>query len=237
MTTTFETKPFTTEDLPAANELLADLSAEERLQWAAEQFDDSLWALTSAGVDSPVLPQLLKKAGVRTNFVHINTGVQYPEIFPFLIRLSKEYDLTVVSVKSEWGDLSDEEAAARYEEDSEQYRNVTKREPLSRAINELGITALLSGVRADQTENRSNLDFIGLGNSGEFRIHPILDWSEYKISEFSADEGLLLHPLNHLASIGDRIHTTAGEGRSGRLEEKSECGLHLNLACSEPAAA
>lgn len=86
----------------------------------------------------------------------------------------------------------------------------------------------MSAVRADQTENRAGFDYIQPGRDGEYRIHPIIDWTEEDAVKFISQEGLAEHPLAQLyGSIGDRITTVPGEGREGRLLEGGECGMQL----------
>lgn len=218
--------------LAEANAELAPLSAAERVQWAAERFDEGLWALTSGGIDSPVLPHVLRQAGVDVPFLHINTGVSFPETLPFLVSLAKKYDLSIHTVTSRLGELSDEEARDLFLSDPEGYRETTKLEPMRRAISELGITAILSGVRSHQTDNRANLGYIGGGKDGELRIHPILDWTDGQVEGFSQAEGLPVHPLSgEYGSLGDRINTVPAKGREGRLlGEHRECGLHLEVS-------
>ena len=206
---------------------LSSLSAIERIQWGDERFEEGLHGMISGGRHSGVLSALIEKAGLSIEEELINTGNLFPESIEYAREVSALHGHRLNITTSRWGELTDEEAQKRYDEDSELYKQVTKLEPLSRIIAKRGITAFLSGVRAGQNENRAGLGFIRLGRDGKYRIHPIYDWTDGQVESFIKEESVPEHPMTDYGSIGDRITTVPGEGREGRLLEKSECGLHL----------
>jgi phosphoadenosine phosphosulfate reductase len=241
MTTTYETEPFTRQDADSANRLLEPLSAQERIKWAKDKFQGGLYMLLSFGADSAVTPRLVEQAGEHVPGLTIDTGFRFDETHDFQEHLAGRFGLDDLHI------YGPDEHAVRdildtrlWETDIDAYHEITKLEPMGRAKKELGATAVLSGVRAHQTDNRANLGYISESSGGEFRIHPIIDWTEEQVARFIEDEDLPRHPLYYqgYGSIGDWTITRPGKGRSGRgLGQGSECGLHLNLYGKEPAEA
>jgi phosphoadenosine phosphosulfate reductase len=213
-------------DLEATNAHLQPLSATERIQWAVQTFNSGLYAMTSAGVDAALLPDHIAQAEQSVPFIHINTGFLPDETVAFRDDLSERYGFQVHEFGPSGEQIEEIAAQQLWEVDMARYGRVTKLEPLSRAINRLGVVALLSGVRGDQTENRATLDYVGTGNDGELRVHPFIDWSTSQVTEYITRNGLPRNPLYYqgFESVGDWHATVPGKDRSGRTVV--ECGLH-----------
>src|SRR5690606_28085582 len=101
-----------------------------------------------------------------------------------------------------------------------------------KAVKQLGIRALISGVHKDQTPNRASLRIVESGIFNETRVHPILHWNQKNIDEYIEENELPRHPLHAegYASIGDWTTTLPGRTRKEsrtKLGEHTECGLHL----------
>jgi phosphoadenosine phosphosulfate reductase len=216
-------------DLDATNQQLGVMEATDRIEWAHETFGDGLYSLSSFGVASALMLHLVQKTSVDVPVIAIDTGFWFPETQAFKDELVEqfEFDLHI------YGPAPHEVAAVTdtklWETDLGAYHEVTKLAPLRQAIGRLGVSALLSGVRRQQTSNRANLQYIDLGNDGELRVHPVLDWSDDQESDFFKQEGLPRHPLHDrgYGSVGDYTTTMPGPGRDGRNLSKRECGLHL----------
>jgi phosphoadenosine phosphosulfate reductase len=113
---------------------------------------------------------------------------------------------------------------------------VRKVEPLDRALH--GAAVWLTGLRADQSGSRRNLDFVAYDTDRRLlKVSPLLDWSRDQVAALVRDAGVphnTLHDKGFL-SIGCAPCTravVAGEPeRSGRWwweqDEARECGLHL----------
>ncbi len=203
------------------------MTAQGRIKWAARAFGKHLFAMTSAGVDSALMIDSLDKSGLRIPVLHINTGFLPKETLSFRDKLQHEYGFQLYEYGPSKAQVADVKELKLWDGDLELYSKITKLEPLTRAIKELEVKALLTGVRSDQTANRAKLSYIGLGNDGEIRINPFLDWSKAKVSRYIEANKL---PRNNLykkgfESVGDRHNTRPGKGRSGR--EVMECGLHV----------
>jgi phosphoadenosine phosphosulfate reductase len=106
---------------------------------------------------------------------------------------------------------------------------------MERALQELGATAWLSGLRRTQSEDRGKRPFIEKQDN-VIKIYPILDWDDRKTYKHLPDNKIPYHPLEGMgySSLGD-YHSTekydpskssdiSRHGGHGR-----ECGLHLDL--------
>ena len=119
---------------------------------------------------------------------------------------------------------------------------IHKVEPMERALNELGATATLAGLRREQSAQRKDMPVVTL-QRGRYKVAPILDWSTRDVHQYLKAHDLPYHPLYEqgYASIGDWYNTlpiTAEqherEGRFGGL--KQECGLHVPDTPEEDAS-
>jgi phosphoadenosine phosphosulfate reductase len=214
-------------DLVRANATLKNLSPIERIIWSYNLFGDDLYALTSAGVDSALLLEDIYKSKNKITVLNINTGFLPSETLKFRDKLQKNYGFKLIDFGPTKKEISDINNLKLWDQNLELYSHITKLDPLTRAIKELNIKALLTGIRSGQTENRSKLNVVGLGNDGELRIRPFIDWTEERVDEYFKLNKL---PRNSLykkgfGSVGD-IHTTkVGSKREGR--KVMECGLHI----------
>ena len=114
----------------------------------------------------------------------------------------------------------------------ERYNKMNKVEPMQRALKELEAQTWFAGLRRSQADTRQHLPV--LQRSGkQFKLYPIIDWSNKDLHYYLKDNGLSYHPLweQGYVSIGD-WHTTQSlqEGMSEQDTRffglKRECGLH-----------
>ncbi len=195
---------------------------------AYDKYGRRLYALSSFGTDAGTLLSLIKKAGIRIPVITIDTGFLFPETHLYKFTLQNKFGFRVIT----YGPYQDEVEQIAFdrlwEKDIDEYHRVVKVEPLKRAVEELGVDALLQGVRADQTEARASLSVVEEGSFGEERIHPLLNWKTDQVDSYLTDENI---PRNLLVyegyeSIGDWTTTMPGFGRSGRnLGITNGCGL------------
>jgi phosphoadenosine phosphosulfate reductase len=213
-------------DLDEVNTLLESLSAVERIGWAVRTFGPGLFAMTSAGVDSALMLDHIAEKNIPV--IHINTGFLPKETLIFRDELQDRYGFQLHEYKPSVERLGDIVAGKLWETDLSTYSRMTKLEPLAEAIRDLGVTALLAGLRGGQTTNRSKLGYIGRGHDGEYRIHPFIDWSEDEVSAYFDRHKLPRHPLyaRGFGSVGDMQTTAPGKQREGRTV--MECGLHVS---------
>lgn len=230
--------------LDTANVEIAGLDAVKTIQWAYDQFGDGLYMSSSFGVESALMFDLVKRSGLDIPVVTIDTDFWFGATRRFKDQLAARYgnkihvfgpthdEFRIASRLVDKG-FEEKKGSEVYDENVKKYNQVTKLEPMRRAVEFLGITALLSGVRADQTENRASLQKIDQGRYGEYRVHPALDWTEEWAKEYFLNEDLLRHPLFYqgYASVGDWPLTKPGSDRSesrAALGGKGlECGFNV----------
>ena len=115
------------------------------------------------------------------------------------------------------------------------YDRLRKVEPMQRALGELGATAWIAGLRADQTDHRRGLPVVGR-QGGRFKVLPILAWTSRDVHRYLQAHELPYHPLfeQGYATVGDwhssrpltADDTHERNTRFGGI--KQECGLHLD---------
>ncbi|MEM9916208.1 MAG: phosphoadenylyl-sulfate reductase [Planctomycetota bacterium] len=231
-------------NLDSANAQLADASPEQVIQWAGDTFGQGLVMSTSFGVQSAVMLSLVTKVLPDVPVIFIDTGFHFQETYQFADELT---DRLKLNLKVYAADESPSWFVARHgqlwdsdnPDDLNRYDLLRKVQPMNRALEELGATATLAGLRRQQTNHRANLRKVE-GQDGRFKVAPILEWSTKDVHEYLKAHDLPYHPLHEqgYASIGDWHSTrpiTAGQderaGRFGGL--KQECGLHLPMSKEE----
>ena len=115
------------------------------------------------------------------------------------------------------------------------YNFINKKEPMERALKELGAKVWLSGLRRAQSSDREKRPFIE--NQGSvLKFYPILDWDDRKTYQYLPQNNLPYHPLEGMGydSVGDH-HSTQKFDPSKPAEDSRhgghgrECGLHLDV--------
>lgn len=173
-----------------------------------------------------------KAADAPIRALSIDTGVKFPEIVAFRDRYAEEWNLDLTVVRpgvdlAEYPVAGDKVACCRK----------LKIEPLQRAIRDLGVAALLTGVRADEHQNRADRQWYEeRAEPAHTLAHPLLHWTEMDIWAFAMDAGL---PYCELYDQGYRslgcVPCTAksdalGPERAGRDRDKeSRMGMLHSL--------
>jgi len=222
--------------LEKANADLASATPQARIEWAVGHFGDGLMLSTSFGVQSAVMLHLATQVKADIPVIFIDTGYLFPETYRFAQELTERLSLNL-KVYQPLRTAAWQEAlhGKRWEmglEELEAYNRENKVEPMNRALQELGATAWLAGLRRTQSSTRKGLPVL-LRQNRMFKVHPIIDWSDRDIYQYLKQHDLPYHPLWHegYVSIGDWHSTKRLE--DGMSEEetrfngmKRECGLH-----------
>ncbi|MFP4566917.1 MAG: phosphoadenylyl-sulfate reductase [Spirochaetaceae bacterium] len=204
----------------------------------AELFGDRLVMSTSFGIQSAVLLHLAVSVVPRIPVIWIDTGYLPDETYSYAQTLTERLGLNLRVYQSSLSPARMEAIHGRLwetgrREDLDVYHRIRKVEPMQRALAELRATAWLSGVRRSQAGTRHDLPEVTL-RWGVVKVHPILDWSDEKVSHYLRENQLPRHPLEErgYATVGDRHlsrpledgEPNARASRFGGLKE--ECGLH-----------
>lgn len=223
--------------LASANSFLADLTAEQRTRWAAEQLPKELIISSSFGIQSAVMLHLVTQTVPNIPVVLLDTGYLFPETYQFIDELSERLRLNLKVYRANTSPLWQE---ARYgklwEQDLDgitRYNQLNKVEPLDRALKELNAKTWFSGLRRDQSASREDKGVVEVSR-GVLKVYPIIDWSKRQVHEYLTQNDLPYHPLweKGYVSVGD-IHTSRPL-EPGMSEEETrflgltrECGIHL----------
>lgn len=230
-------------DLAQANAHLTQIDAEGITRWAHETFGPGLVMSTSFGTQSAVMLHLVTRIVPDIPVIFIDTGFHFLDTYKFADELTARLKLNLKvyqsPVSAAWmlarhGKLWEQGVEGMNTLDTQR-----KVEPMDRALDELGATAVLAGLRAGQTDSRRSLGFVAR-QDGRYKVHPILRWTTKEIHDYLKQHNLPYHPLHDkgYASVGDWYNTlpvTADqherEGRFGGL--KQECGLHVPKTVEE----
>ncbi len=105
---------------------------------------------------------------------------------------------------------------------------------MERALEELGVSTWIAGLRREQSSSRSDLRVVEAVR-GRMKLHPIIDWSNRDVHQYLKQHDLPYHPLweKGYVSVGD-THSTVPLSAGMTEEEtrfagvKRECGLHVD---------
>jgi phosphoadenosine phosphosulfate reductase len=227
-------------DLEGLDRCLGQSSPERIVAWAAETFGDGLVMSTSFGIQSAALLHLATTVKPDLPVVWVDTGYLPVETYRFAEELTQRLDLNLRVVQSTLSPARMEALHGKLWESDDvealnRYDRIRKVEPMQKALDELGATAWLAGLRADQTDHRSRLPVIGR-HGARFKVHPILRWTTRDAYRYLKHHDLPLHPLfeQGFASVGDwhSSRAVAADDSSERDTRfrglKQECGLHLD---------
>lgn len=217
-------------DIRAANNELESMTPSERLLWADETFGDGLHALTSCGTQASLVLDHINKLGMRSSVIFLNTGFYPEETYDFKEDELSEFwadrefhefgppspsVLNYIKQKELWKPGPREIREGKKSRDI--YDETIKGKYLRQAVQELGATALITGVHRDQTEHRSSMGPLGRGKDGQIMVRAFVDWTEGQVYDYIEKNNLPTHPLYpERTYVGDV-----------NFMEKTECGIHF----------
>ncbi len=226
------------------SEELKNLNAGKRLELLYERLGSSLVASTSFGLQAAVMLKLLHDHAPKVPVIFIDTGFLFPETyryaeelmekFPLDYRIYQPYRFRRPHAGASAGNLWEQGRGGAP-------RNtglLTKVEPMSRALREIGGDVWLSGLRRAQSETRQDRPFVEQQKK-TIKAYPILDWADAQVEVFYHQNDLPRHPLAEqgYVTMGDWHSTrpsTDGTANGTRFNgDKYECGLHLDSGTSD----
>lgn len=233
-----------TASLDRLQNFYGELSAELLLATMIRQeFPGTIAMLTSFGADAGLLLSIVADIEPSLPILFLDTGKHFPETLEYGKALERMLGLTNVH----WLE-PDPALLNNVDKNGELWKTQPNRccwlrkvEPLNRAIESMGILALITGRKRFQTPERSNMQTIELDEAGVFRINPLATWSRDDSREATLTRKIPPHPLTAKGykSIGCAPCTIpVADGvdeRAGRWahtvgienEQKTECGIHV----------
>ena len=227
--------------LERCNSIFADLSAEERVQWAYEHLPSQHALSSSFGAQAAVSLHMLSQVDPDIPVILVDTGYLFEETYRFVEELTERLQLNVTVYRAQKSPAWQE---ARYGQRWKQgveginaYNEENKVEPMRRALRELEVSTWFAGIRRNQSESRSSIPFLEW-SGGRWKVHPIADWNDREVHLYMKEHDLPYHPLweKGYLSIGDH-HSTKPIHEVSTLEQtrffglQRECGIHdINLS-------
>ncbi|MBK7134334.1 MAG: phosphoadenylyl-sulfate reductase [Bacteroidales bacterium] len=221
---------------------LSGKSIEERLEIIVNSFPGKTIFTTSFGIEDQVITQKIFTNNLPIKVATLDTGRLFPETYEVfsqtVIRYNKNIDVyfpdyqAVETMVSQKGPLSFYKSV----ENRKECCTIRKVIPLNRALS--GMECWISGIRASQSDNRSNMSDLEFDEDKKlFKFHPLFDWSFEDVEKYIKENYIpynSLHDKGYL-SIGCEPCTRAikpGEDfRAGRWwwenEGPKECGCHV----------
>ncbi len=235
-------------DLDAINHQWGNADASHLVQWGYDTFGDGLVLSTSFGIQSAVMLHLVTQVVPDIPVIWVDTGYLPVETYRFAEDLTVQLGLNLHVYQSPVSPARMEALYGRLWEQHDvsalnRYDQIRKVEPMQRALKDLGATAWLTGLRADQTDHRRSLNRVGI-QDGRYKLMPILKWTSKQVYQYLVAHDLPYHPLfdKGYVTVGDwhssrPITATDANERDTRFKGlKQECGLHLPQSPEEAAS-
>ena len=221
-----------------------NFSIEETLAFLASEYQNRLVFSTSFGQEDQVITALIAKNDLPINIFTLDTGRLFQETYDVFHKTIKKYKKEIKTYFPEATaveDLLNKKGPNSFYESVENRKEccfIRKVAPLTKALkgNEIWIT----GLRAEQSENRNDLDLFEYDAKFEIiKFNPLLKWTLKEVEEYLEKNNVPQNALHKkgFVSIGCAPCTRAiveGEDiRAGRWWWESshkECGLHSSLA-------
>lgn len=222
--------------------IISNKSLEEQLEVLAATFPGKIVFTTSFGMEDQVITDMVSRNNIQIEIITIDTGRLFPQTYKVFNETIKKYNnkitvyytdyLLVESMMTEKGPYS----FYYSRENRLECCRLRKVLPLKRALE--GRCLWISGIRANQSENRSNMEIIEYDHVNNLhKFYPLFDWSFEDVKSYIKKNHVPYNVLHDqgFVSIGCEPCTRAiNEGddfRAGRwwweTDGKKECGFHL----------
>jgi thioredoxin-dependent adenylylsulfate APS reductase len=219
------------------------MSATEILTWAIKNFHPRIALACSFGApEGLAVLDMLHRIEPGSRVFVLDTGRLPQATYDLIDRVRDRYgkSIEVVFPRSQAVESMVREGGFNLFYESVDSRQlccrVRKVEPLNRHLS--GLDAWITGLRREQTENRSDARKIEIdaGHGGIVKVNPIADWSQDEVWSYVRGHDV---PVNRLHAEGypsvgcapcSRAVAPGADPRSGRWwweqDGNSECGIH-----------
>ena len=221
-------------------EKTANFSIEETLVFLADEFKGKVVFSTSFGQEDQVITALIGKNNLPITIFTLDTGRLFQETYDVFHKTLKKYQ---IDIKTYFPETSAVEELLNQKGPNSFYESVENRKeccfirkvaPLTKALK--GNSIWITGLRAEQSENRNDLDLFEYDEKFDIiKFNPLLKWTLEEVQKYLDDNNVPQNALHKqgFVSIGCAPCTRAivpGEDiRAGRWWWESshkECGLH-----------
>lgn len=220
---------------------LLSKSLPERIQFISSYFaGERLVFSTSFGQEDQAITQAIASTKSSIEIFTLDTGRQFQESYELMDLTIKKYDISLHTFFPNTPAVESLVAKKGFNsfytsvENRKECCFVRKMEPLNRALQ--GAKVWITGLRAEQSENRADMPIIEWDENRQlWKINPLIDWSFSQLENYLQEHKIPQNPLHKkgFISIGCAPCTRAiSEGehpRAGRWwweNSQKECGLH-----------
>ncbi|MEA5477108.1 phosphoadenylyl-sulfate reductase [Pseudanabaena galeata UHCC 0370] len=228
-------------DIDSAAAQLKGKTPQEVLTWALGNYEKISLA-SSFGAEDVALIDMIAKIKPEAHVFTLDTGRLNAETYEVIAKVQQKYPQLQLRIMFPQAEDVEQMVSAKginlfYDsvENRKQCCYIRKVEPLGRATK--GLDAWITGLRRDQTANRSTMEPVELdGDRNIAKINPLIDWTNDQVWEYIHANEVPYNALHdqNFPSIGCAPCTRAvqaGEDlRAGRWwweMSNQECGLHV----------
>lgn len=217
-----------------------DFSMEETFAFLASEYKGQVVFSTSFGQEDQVITAIIAKSQAPITIFTLDTGRLFQETYDVFHKTQKKYKLPIKVYFPEAKaveELLEKKGPNSFFESVENRKEccfIRKVVPLKKAL--AGNKIWITGLRAEQSENRSDLHLFEYdANFDLVKFNPLLKWSLAEVQKYIDDNNVPQNSLHKkgFVSIGCAPCTRAiAEGediRAGRWyweQSHKECGLH-----------
>lgn len=226
------------------NTTLPGLDIKTRIAQIEQSFDNPIFT-TSLGLEDQLITALVASHGSSIRTVTLQTGRLFPETLELIETTQQRYGVTIEQFEPNPADVENyvsKNGLNGFYEGIEARKaccNIRKVIPLARALK--GADAWITGLRRDQSDNRSDIPFAEIDETrGLIKLNPLADLTSEELNALIDKHDIPINALHARGypSIGCEPCTRAikpGEPeRAGRWwwerESKQECGLHIETS-------
>jgi phosphoadenosine phosphosulfate reductase len=217
----------------AANELLAEASAAEIIEWANRTFGADL--VVASSMADTHLVHLAQSVAPGINVLFLDTGYHFAETIGTRDAAAQAYRVNLISIlpRQTVAEQDAEYGAKLHDRNPDQCCAMRKVEPLERGLKPY--TAWINGMRREESPTRANIRVVDYdAKRDKVKISPIAAWTQDEVDAYVEDNSVLINPLfmDGYTSIGcepcTRRPLPGEDPRAGRWAglAKTECGLH-----------
>lgn len=220
---------------------LQKLSVEDRISYFARLYPAQKIAFsTSFGQEDQAITHAIVSQNLGIRIFTLDTGRQFQETYDLIDLTRAKYGLQLETYFPNTQKVEDLVQSKGYNSFYHSIENrkeccfIRKIEPLNRALE--GVEVWITGLRAEQSENRSNMPMIEWDEQRKLiKFNPIIDWTFQQLDNYLTLNSIPQNSLHKkgFISIGcapcTRAITEGEHPRAGRWwweQSQKECGLH-----------
>lgn len=191
-----------------------DRTPEELSAWAAIQ--PGAFASTSFGPFSAVTLHLATRANPKIPVIWVDSGYGTAATYRYAEEVIRQLSLNFLNYRPRRSRAHREAMEGPLPEITDPrhkaFTEEVKLEPFDRAVKDIGGRVWITGIRADETEQRAATLPVSVGSDGLIKVAPVLRWTAKHMHEY-----LKRHDLPNNFDYFDPT----------KVDDKRECGLHL----------